>query len=367
MVLTGQKIYAYWGWAFTGGFRSGNPISARSSDNNPTAGSDEHIPFNPITDVPVPQVKTVYEMMSTAQILYPNIQWTTKKEGEEVEITTYYRDPFLWCAFFPDTTVSATWLVGGSDGNQIIGTFGDRSEESYLWMQLHIHDKDGTNHHDLFFDGGQIVKYRVEFEAGKPVKEKITILFATVEETVKAVDMIPNIDDAAFNRSGIDGGWSLWDGNFDSRKVLHSSDLTITWGGSAISDIAIVSGFMEFTRKHTQLQLATSLVPEITFEEPNESPFIFEVTGYVNDDENLAEALLEIASKTTGTAKLLYNTSSYWQFTNGVIKDYTLGNVKGSAVELTIQIEGSANSVPSAAWIGTEATDPSILIKHVSP
>ncbi len=364
MVLTGQKIYAYWGWALTGGFKGGNPISARSSDNEPTAGSDEHIGFNPVTDVPVPQVKTTYELMSTVQTLYPNIQWTTKKEGEEVEITTYYRDPLLWCAFFPDTTVTASW-TGTAD--EIIGTFGDRSEEIYLWMQLHLHDKDGSNHHDLFFDGGQIVKYRIEFEAGKPVREKVTILFAEVTETVKPVLIRPGFDDSGFDRSGVDGGWSNWDGAFGVSQILHSSDLTITWGGSAIGDIDIVSGFMEFTRKHTQLQLANSLSPGITFEEANESPYILEVTGYVNDDANLTEALAEIASKTTGTAKLLYNTTSYWQFTNGVIKDYSLGNVKASAIELTIQIEGSASSAPSALWKGNEATDPSLLIKHVNP
>jgi len=354
MVLTGQSLYLYWGWNET--WKGGS------------VGSDKHIPFNPTVGVPIPKVKSIYDMQSTAQALYPNIQWATKKEGEEVTITSYYRDPFLWCQFFSDVTVTTAWLLtGNSDGNQIIGTLGDRSEEAYMWMQIHVHDKDAANHYDLFFDGGVITKYRIEFAAGEPVKEVISILFATVDETETAANIDVGFDDGAFDRSGINGGWSNWDGAFDITQVLHTSDLTIEWGGIAIADIAIVSGSIEFTRKHILEYLANSTTAGITFENPNETPYTMEVTGFLEDDDNLAEALLEIGSKTTGTAKISYNTDCFWQFTNAVIKDYDIGEVTGSAVEITMVFEGSANSVPSAQWDNLEGTDPSLMINHVSP
>jgi hypothetical protein len=366
MVHTGQKLYVYWGWTTT--FKGGNPYTTISQ----IAGSHAHIPFNPITDVPIPKVKTVYEMKATAQTLYPNIQWTKIKEGEEVTITSYYRDPFLWTQFMSDVTISTSWVMAGSKANEIIGTLGDRSEEGYMWMQVHIHDKDAANHHDLFFDGGQITKYKITFEAGQPVKEELTILFAEVNEEVNpcAIAPIDGIDDGSFDRTGIYGGWANWDQYFDSsEKVLHTSDLTIQWGGAAIDDIAIVSGSIEFSRKHKHLQLADSYTAGLTFEETNETPYQMEVTGYLENKQNYSEFLAEIASKTTGTAKILYNTNCFWQFTNAVIKDYDIKNVKADAVEVSIMLEGSAGSVPSMQWAndGTITVDPSALILHTNP
>lgn len=350
MPLTGHLSYFYWGWNAT--WKSGNPAS------------DKHLPFNPMQNFPVPKVRPQQERITTADKLYPNIEWTSKRTGEEVTITTFYRDPLLMQMFFTDRTVTAAWT---GTGDSIVYTLGDRSEETFMWMQVHIHDHDGSNHQDLFFDGGDVTSYSWSWNAGELLKEEITILFAEVTESEYAVDIDDGLDDGSFDRAGIDGGWSLWDGAYSSTQGVHSSDLAVTWGGASISDVAIVSGSMTLTKPVTHEHLSNSLTPGIRFETGAE-PYTAQVEGFLNDDENYTEFINDIDSKTTGTFKVQYGTTKYLQFTNAYVNDYNIQEVSASdAVRITLNFLGGAGSVPTFSWTANEATDPSSYIEHTNP
>ena len=352
MVLAGNKSYIYWGTNAT--FKSGNPAA------------DTHQAFNPMISFEGAVVRPIQASKTTCDKEYPNIIYDEKIEQEPITISTYYRDPFLLLAMFGYKGVTTTWT---GTGDVITGTFASKANrDDDIWIQVHLHDQDegSANDNEILYDGGTITAYRWIIENGQPLIEEVDILFAECTENSQAVDIDNGFDDGAFDRAGIDGGWSLWDGAYTASTCAHSSDVTITKGGSAIVGIDIEKATLEITAPKQRYWVQSSLTANADFDGLRE-PYKCTVEGYLTSNASVSELLALIGAKTQDTLKIQYGTTKYLEFTNSYIQNIEppIGLPEaGEGAKVTYTIVGGADSVLTYSWTANEATDPSTHINH---
>ena len=335
-----------------------------------TPDADTQQPFNPITEatgIRLPQ--RIYDLLAPVSSLYPVLEVDKNLEPTTVTFRCYFRDPFLMLAMFTHKELPSSWS-GTSD--TITGNFSDIDDvDNNIAVQLRLPDPTGgSNHVDLLFDGGKIVEYRWIGEESGAVIEEIDIKFAEISENTEAIDIDDGFDDGAFDGSGNDGGWALWDGDtFSSAKeVLLTKDVTIEIGGVAPSGLQIQSWQLTIPIPVAMEFVASSQVAGIIYEEVR-GPYELELNGKLSGNQEISEAISTLASKTKATAKLEYSPSplnKYFQFTNAVLKEIDGLSIPkaGATVDVTYRYEGAGSSVLTYIWTGSETTDPSSFVKH---
>ena len=341
-------------------FKSGDP------------SSDKHQPLNPIvesTGIKLPE--RVYDLIAPVSDLYPQIQVDRSLEPSTITIRSYFREPFMLLTIFTYKTMTSVW-TGTSD--TITGGFDNRGDvDNNISIQLRIPDPTNANHIDLLFDGGRVTEYRWVGEAQGAVIEEVDIKFAEITENTQAIDVDAGFDDSSFDNAVLvlDGGWALWNTNlYASKKViLLSKDVTITVG-TLNQGFAIQSWKLTLPVPITMDFVQSSHIAGIVYEEVR-GPWVLEMSGKLTGNQNISEAISTVATKTTATAKIAYDASpleKYVQFTNAVIKNIDGLSIPeaGKPIDVTYIYEGSAGSVLTYSWTGTEGTDPENHIEHTN-
>ncbi len=202
---------------------------------------------------------------------------------------------------------------------------------------------------------------------GGGASETVTITNDNTGDIKNIVDVDTTMTVAVLTQgvTALDGGWSLWDGDYTSTKCAMGSDAVVTFGGASFTDIDIQKFEMSFDTPKEPYYVSNSLiVKERTLEV--RGPWAGTITGQLTKGNiNMAQPSTVLASKTTGTLKLEYATNKYIQFTNAYTEGVTAGGAEaGKSQEAEFTQQGGANSAASYSWTGNEATDPSAMITH---
>jgi hypothetical protein len=299
-----------------------------------------------------------------ANSLVPLVMVEQLIETGKITLQGYYRDPFLLETAFTRKTITASW---SGTGDTITGDFTDTDHVDYLWMQVHIHDQASTNHLDYFFDGGVITEYKWIIEAGKAIVEEVTIEFSSMTKSTTACDIDDGLDDGSFDRAGVDGGWSMWNGRYSAKNCAHSKDATLTFGGAAVADLNIKKCTlgMRLTKKYEPN--TSSKVMALAYSQTHE--YYMDLEGILQDYDTHTQALTVYDSKTTGICKVAFG-DEYLQFTIGYldqIEKMVDAAEKLAAQEVIFHYKGGSQTAMSYQWSGNEATDPSAYINHSNP
>lgn len=331
--------------------------------------SDKHQPMNPITDstgIKLPE--RIYDLIAPVSDLYPQIEVDKNLDPSTVTFRGYFRGPFMFLTAFTHKQLPSSW-TGTSD--TILANFSTRNNvDNNIGVVLRLPDPVGSNHIDLFFDGGKIVEYRWVGEAQGAVMEEIDVKFSEITEETSPVDIDDGFDDGSFDSIALDGGWDKWDINLfpTKEKVLLTKDVTLTIGGSAPVGIKVQNWKLTIPVPHAMEFISSSFVAGIVHEEVR-GPWSLEIPGKLEDNQAITEALAELATKTKATAKLEYSASplsKYVQFTNAVLKNIdglTIPDA-GKPIDVTHMYEGAGGSVLTYNWTGSVPTDPSLHINH---
>jgi len=197
MVLAGKGSNIFWGRSttFKGGDRS----------------VDKHQAFNPmVAAIDFPEsLKYTIEKITTMDKLFPNIEFDKQLEESTVRFNCLFKDPFMLATFFTYKGVPGTWT--GSNDTMTFNFSTLANQDKNIWVQMHIHDQSGnSNHIDLFLDGGEIEKYTLTFEQGKPVYESFEIKFVEINIATEtdstgayACDIDDGFDDGSFDQTGV--------------------------------------------------------------------------------------------------------------------------------------------------------------------
>ena len=351
-------FYIYWCRNTT--WKSGDP------------SSDEHQPFNPITEstgIKVPQ--RVYDLIAPNSSLYPILEVDKNLEPSTITFRCYFREPFLMLTLFTHKELPSDW-TGTSD--TITANFSDRDDiDENIAVQLRLPDPSGgASHVDLLFDGGKVVEYRWVGEQNGAVMEEIDIKFAEISQNTQAVDIETGFDDSSFDSTALvlDGGWAYWDATTYAgiQSVLLTKDVTVTIDNSAPGGLLVQSWKFAIPVPQAMDFVASSQVAGIVYEEMR-GPYTLELSGKLSGNDAISEAISTLATKAKLTAKLEYTVSplnKYVQFTNSVLKEIDGLSIPkaGESIDVTYMYEGAGSSVLTYVWIGSEATDPGNHIKH---
>lgn len=353
MVMIGSESYIYWGHGTT--YKGGDP------------SSDKHLPFNPILNIDFPTVTYEQEKETTADKLISNIIYDKELTPGTVSVESRFRDPFLLSEIFTYKGLPTTWT-----GTADVMTFNHSALTNWdknLWLQAHINDASGDGKHlNILYDGGQPLTYEWEVGAGLPLIERCDIEFSELSVNTQAVDIDDELDDGSFDTTGIDGGWSNWDGAYTAAngEVALSKDCTISMGGTSIAGIDIESCRLVVETPRTNYWVQSSLTVAGMYLMPMN--WYAELSGKLSGNDDVAEFLAAIGSKTKSTFKIQYGTTKYLQFTNAYYKgaDPLVTVRAGEAGETTYRIEPAANSVLTYYWSANEGTNPSDYINHTN-
>lgn len=338
-------------------FKAGNPAT------------DKQQPLNPITEntgIKLPE--RIYELITPVSDLYPQIEVDKNLEPSTITLRGYFREIFLMLTLFNSKKLPTSW---SGTGDNILADFTSRLDiDNNISIQLRLPDPSGSNHIDLFFDGGKITEYRFIGEAQDAVMEEIDIKFSEITESTQIVNIDTGFDDGSFDGDGRNGGWALWNTNLfaDKRVVLLTKDVVITIGASAPAGLAMQSFKLTLPVPQAMEFVKSSFEAGIIYEEVR-GPWGLECSGKLIDKTDIVEALKTLASKTKATAKLEYDetpNNKFFQFTNAVLKNIDGISIPeaGKPIDVTYIYEGAGGSDLSYSWTGNETDDPSDHIKH---
>lgn len=205
---------------------------------------------------------------------------------------------------------------------------------------------------------------------GGGTSETVTVTNANTGDVKDIVDVDSGLTVAVSTQGvmAIDGGWSLWDDEYTSKSSVLSKDVTITWGGSAISGHEWKKFTLELAIPKNLIFVGKQL-KALDFYDGVREPYKLTLEGIVTGDDNIAEVLAAISSKTKATVKLQYGTTNigYIQFTNGYLSTKEpIGAIPeaGNPFEATLILTGGADSELTFNWTGNVAQDPSNIINH---
>ncbi|MDH3324004.1 MAG: hypothetical protein OEL89_00035 [Candidatus Peregrinibacteria bacterium] len=167
--------------------------------------------------------------------------------------------------------------------------------------------------------------------------------------------------------TALDGGWSMWDGAYTSKKCVMSVDATITFNNAALADLGVQSLTFDFKAGKTRYRIVSSLAQNGSYLNVQE-PWKAIVEGILlKGNSLLAEPSKTIANKTQATIKVQYGTTKYLQFTNTRVENSTsTGEKAGEAQKVSFDLIAGADSVLTYSWTAAETTDPSDHINHTN-
>lgn len=351
MVVKGKGSYTYWGRSDI--FKDGDP------------SSDEHQPFNPMKSFECDLLTYDQEIIHLYNKLDPQILFDNQIEEYALTVRTLYRDPMLLLSMFPHKEMPTAW-TGTAD--TIFADFSDVDDrDNNIWVQHHG-ESGGANDIDLLFDGGELTNYKWTLEPGAIIEEA-TLMFVECTENTQAVDIDDGFDDGSFDGTGLDGGWSLWDGAYTHSKVALTKDCTITYSHS--SGLSIQSAELEIETPKARYWAYNSLSPAGSYDSAR-PPIRATLSGILLDNSDISEALLAYPSKTPASFKIQYGTTKYLQVQKMYLKNISGVGILdgGKASEATYELVGTDSSAGSPgqyltfSWTANETDDPEDMIKH---
>ncbi|KKL17281.1 hypothetical protein LCGC14_2487150, partial [marine sediment metagenome] len=282
--------------------------------------SQKHVPLNQMKTFIPPKPKFSETVIYTFDSLEPSIIFTPRLETGEGAIEAFYRDPIgLLLRLFTRKVVNSggAWLTGGSD-NQIVADFVSVADEETIAIQYEVEDRDAANEIDRRLDGCEIIRYEWLIRKGELLMENATIKAAGFADATQAPDIDDGFDDGAFDRAGIDGGFSAWDGEIT--RAIHSTEITLQFGGSVLAGLSIEN--FTLTLEVPKEQQHTTDSRNATVHWRAVRAWSLAVDGWLKTKAHLEEAEKVFASKSkTSTLKISYNVGldKFLQFTNAYI------------------------------------------------
>jgi hypothetical protein len=189
MSLQGVDSYIY--WFLNAIYKGGVPAT------------DVHQPFNPLLEFKNPLVHYTQKHITTTDKLAPNIVFDEKLELGKTTVRALFRDPFLLLTSLTYKGVTTVWT---GTGDVITGTFASQAnKDNNIGVQIHAHDQDKTvkKHLNMFFDGGEVIGYRLIGEAQDALYEEAEIQFAEFALSTQPVDITNGFDDESFDKTGV--------------------------------------------------------------------------------------------------------------------------------------------------------------------
>jgi len=349
MVYAGQGSYIYWG--VEGTALAGDPAS------------DQNIPFNPMLSGPLPEPSYEVEELRTFDSLEPKIVYTTSLKPGEGSFETSFRDPFLLLTFFTHKAVGGTW---GTGTGTITADFTAVDDVDTIWVQSHLEDQSGSaNHRDRLLKGGLPVKYEWVGEPGKLLKEVASFKFLDFGTGTQAPSISNDFHDQSWG-SGV-GGWADWDdsglGSTGKRSV---KDVTIKWGGSAISGINISKFALSFEVGYNTEQVMSSLGHTVYWRTVRN--FSLKVDGKLTGLAMVQEMEKTFANRSKQTLAVYYDATSgeekYLQFTQAYVKaaDFPAIPAAGESVNYSVTFAGGEDTEASFSGSFVDLPDPSSMV-----
>ena len=358
-VYLGTKAYVF--------LKSESSWNVASAMGN--GSSQKHVPFNQMARFTPPKPKHEERVIYTFDSLEPTIITTTLLNPGEAVVETFYRDPIgLLLRLFTRKVINSgsSWLTGGSD-NQIVADFVSTADEETMAIQYEIEDRDAANEIDRRLDGGEITRYEWVIRKGDLLLERASVKCAAPADATQAPDIDAGFDDGAFDRAGVDGGFSAWDGELT--RPIHATDITLQLGGSALAGLSIENLTLVIVVGKTYQHTQDSRTVQIHWKEVRS--WSLQVDGWLKTKAHLEEAEKVFASKSkTSTLKISYNTGldKFLQFTNGYVASADFQTIDipdaGTAARTSFTINGGEGTALSFTWTGPETTDPSSHFAH---
>lgn len=339
MVYTGQNGFVFWMLEGTLG----------AVDNT----SDTHQPFNPIDKISTPRSEYGHEKLKWASDLTTSKIVDNVRSNGEITLNTFFQDPFLGLCIFTEKGTDGTW---DADPETITADFTTMDHESSIGMYSREVDAENSADLDKLFKYGRVIQRDLIVEAGKYVREELTIKFGDQEDMDGSEDTFDSVGD--FD----DGEWADW------TDPIHSKDATLYRGGSEVNtanfgfEITKITFSLKVQRKYQNL--ANSLVVGLDWIE--EIVETVTVEGYLRGDTFVDELEKKPSERTKSTMKLELETGSYEkydQITNMYLASIDgLGDKPkaGEAHQVTLKFEGEEAAYSlSYSYDGTSLTDPS--------
>lgn len=172
---------------------------------------DKHQALNPmISTISFPDsMKYTIEKITTANKLFPNMEYDTKLEEGTIRFKCNFRDPIVQAMFYTYKGLPTSWT--GTSDTMTFNFSNLVNQDKNIWFQIHFHDQSGaSNHLDVFLDGGEMVSYKLSGSKGEPVYEEFEIKFTEINIATDtdstgayACDIDDGFDDESFNQTGV--------------------------------------------------------------------------------------------------------------------------------------------------------------------
>jgi hypothetical protein len=349
MVYKGDNIVLFWG--IEGTFGEGDP------------STETHQPPNKLEKVKLARADYEIAEKKTADSLVPNMVYTALRKVGEVTLNFWYKDPMLGLTSLGNKTITGDFASASQ--STIDGDFSSWDDRDSIWMYLCLKDAEGSADLDKLAKGCVITKRcfiaEVTDDANKVLREELSFKSADLEDFDGSEETFSN--DSDFD----DGKYADW-----HTEYRQSYQTELSFNGNAIntSNWGLVWKRCEigYNVPETMQHIASSLVAQEHWVEELD-PYC-ELTAYLTGDSVVDELESKMASRTTGTLKLLIddatNLNKYVQFTNAYIK--TIEGLSeppkaGNAQEVTLTFKGD-DPVWSEQWNYDDDThaDPSSRI-----
>jgi len=357
MVYLSPNAYGY--WARESAWGNANVAM-------PVTGTAIHQPFNAMKSYPWPKDLKYEEeeVYLSNSIDAPGIIYSTVIKTAELTFETFFRDVFLALTMFNIKTVSAAAQWASPNFGAIAGNFsgGADTYKDSIMYQLHLDDYTGSpvNDIDRTFLGGKIINYKLRNEAGKLLKEILTIKFMNWKDQVRAFSSV-----AAFD----DGHWGDW----DQDGPFHSTAVTVEWGGAAVVGIESYMEELEIDLKEGMQHLSNARYAGMNWDDVRASYCRLE--GFLTTKAQLSQLESLYSAKTKQTLEYIYNNAGgseerKFQFTNAYIKEFEVDGTPepGKAVKVKITLKGGVGSMLTyaGAFHGLDHTDPYTTPKRIN-
>lgn len=348
MVYTGRGLEIYFG------------IESNWMDG--TGFGNQHIPFNPMEDVPVPKAIYTQKEAQTAESLVPSLIWDEMLQEQEKEYSTIYKDPFLLLTLFDEKSVAG---FGGGATGQISAAMGTGCDCKYdtLWIQSHIKDLACVNDIDKRLKGCEVISFELSVETGDLLREKAIIRSYDFDESLTVMNCSADFHGAEFTANG---GYSEW--NEKNANGVIFTAVKMKWGGTGFSDLGLASKSKKVKldvpkeSEHTSESLVASQHWE------GNRRWTAEVQGTLVTDALILEAEKPLANKVKATIDFYIDADTgeeeYVRITNMFVEKVESDDISkaSESKQATVTFRMYKDSVVSYSGKFAEQTDPTSKI-----
>lgn len=348
--------YGYWARESTWG---------NAAVGMPVTGTAVHQGFNAMKSFPWPKDLKYEEeeVYLCNDIDAPGIVYSTIIKTAELKFEAFFRDPFLALTMFNVKTISAAAQWASPNYGAIAANFsgGVATYKDSIMYQLHIDDYTGSPVQDIdrTFLGGKITNYKLRNEAGKLLKELLTIKFMNWKDQVRAFSSVTTFDDGLF-------------GDWDQDGPFHSTEVTVEWGGAAVVGIDSWMEELEVVFKEEMKHYSNARYAGENWDGKRE--YFCRLEGILKTKAQLTQLESLHSAKTKQTLEYIYNNAGgseerKFQFTNAYVKEFEIDGIPeaGKAAQVKITLKGGVGSklTYAGAFHGLDHTDPYTTPKRI--